>query len=255
VGFVRGLHVALTLLTRLPLATRGSDPEALAASVPWFPVVGALVGLSVSVLYVMAAAVGPALVAAPIAVIGGVLLTGALHEDGLGDVADAMGGGWTRDQRLRIMRDPRHGTHGVIAVVGSLLIRSAALSSLSGWSAVAALVGTHALGRGAVVLLLGSVPPATEEGLGAAFGRLVTPRVAIVGLASSTLIAFASMGLGATLGIAVAVAATGVVALLAVRAFGGITGDVLGATEQVAEILVLGSATVLTWNGVPVPWW
>ena len=169
---MRDLAAAVTFLTRLRLRSPVRGAADLAPAVPWFPVVGGLIGLAVGAVHVGAAALMPPLMAAAIAVMAGLLLTGALHEDGLADTADGIGGGWSAEERLEIMRDPRHGTYGVLALIASVGVRTVALSFLGGWGAVAGLMAAHALSRSATGVLLAAVPPATEEGLGAAYGRL-----------------------------------------------------------------------------------
>src|SRR5205823_10740767 len=126
----------------------------------WFPVVGALLGLGAAGVYAGTRLVLPSLVAATLAVCVAVLLTGAFHEDGLADTADAIGGGWNREDALRILKDPTHGTYGVLAIALSVLLRVGAVAALDGWAALAVLPAAHALSRGAAVGLLGWARPA-----------------------------------------------------------------------------------------------
>ena len=182
----------------------------------------------------------PPLVAAAVAVTIGLLVTGAFHEDGLGDVADAFGGGWTIERRLEILKDSRHGTYGVAAICASIIVRVIALGSLPGPGIVfAAAVAAHTMGRVAAVGLAGTMRLATHSGLGADYGRSTTLARASVGATSGLAVAALVVGWWAVplaLGTVVAAASTG---MLARRKIGGISGDVLGAAEQVAEVVSL----------------
>ena len=241
---IGGLADAVGFLTRIPVS-RGAADVRLGRAVPWFPVVGGVVGLATAVVYVLGLELVPALPAAAVAVTAQVLLTGAFHEDGLADTADAAGG-WSREQRLEILDDPRHGTYGVLALVATVLVRVAALSALSGGDAVAALVSAHVLARAGAVVVMLRVPPARPEGLGASYTAEIPRRAAGVSIAMAAVAAAASMAVAGV----VACAVVGVVAVGAIRyarrAFGGITGDLLGATEQVGEaaVLLIAAATV-----------
>jgi adenosylcobinamide-GDP ribazoletransferase len=184
------LLAAIQFLTRVPVRLR-REPD-VAASVPWFPFVGVLVGAAVG-----GAAAGlwhwvPPIVAAAVAVLLGVLITGAFHEDGLADVADAFAGGWTVERRLEILKDSRHGSYGVAALCSSIVIRIVCLGSLPGPAAMfAAAVAAHAAARGAAVGLMGVAPLASHRGLGADYGQAASPGRAttgvVVGLAIATL--------------------------------------------------------------------
>lgn len=241
----------------MPIAGRVSaSPADLAAAVPWFPVVGVLVGAVAGSVYAAALLAFPPMVAATVAVGSGILLTGALHEDGLGDTADAMAGGSTPEERLRILRDPRLGTYGVCAVGLSILIRVSVVSSLGPWDAAAALVAANALGRAAAVGLLGTLSAAAGEGLGASYAAAVRPRQIAVGITVGAVLGAIALGflaLPAALGATIAGA---VLWVLAKRKLGGLTGDILGAAEQAAEIVVLVMAVAVATNGwASVAWW
>jgi adenosylcobinamide-GDP ribazoletransferase len=158
---MNGLRGAVALLTRVRVRT-DARPETVASSIPWFPVVGCGVGAAVAVVYILLRALLPGLPAAAAAVAAGVALTGALHEDGLGDVADAFGGSSDAKEALRILADARLGTYGVIAVTTSLLLRAGTLAALDPWAAAAALPAAHALSR-AAAMIPAAVMPAAEE--------------------------------------------------------------------------------------------
>jgi adenosylcobinamide-GDP ribazoletransferase len=237
---VDGLRLALVFLTRVPVGSV-ARPE-LARAVPWFPVAGALVGLVVGAVTLGVDAWAGPVPGAAVGVLAGVLVTGAFHVDGLADVADAFAGGWTVGDRLRILGDPLHGSYGVAALCGSIVARVSALSALvvvSGWWAVGAAVAAHALGRSAAVGLMLTVPVATPDGLGAAYVRHLRTRSGVVGVVSGVGVAAVAVGPWVAAAVAGAAVSAVAVAWLARRKIGGITGDVLGACEQVTEIVVL----------------
>jgi adenosylcobinamide-GDP ribazoletransferase len=246
---VRDLLGAVSFLTRVPTGTGAGAPAELARSVPWFPVVGAGVGLAVAAIYAGSHTFLPPLPAASLAVVAGIALTGAFHEDGLGDTADAFGGHHDRDGTVRILKDPHLGTFGVLAVAASLLLRAGAVAALAPVAALAALPAAHALSRAAAVAAMTALPAAGDTGLGAGYALALSRRRGLAGAAAGLGIALALLGLPAL----VAAAAAGLAALalgrLAVRRVGGVTGDVLGAVQQLGEILTLLVAVAATTGG------
>ena len=234
------LRRAWAFLTRLPGGAHPETDRELGRSVPWFPAVGAVVGsVSGGVYWALHGPLGGTL-AAVLAVAAGVIATGGLHEDGLADTADSLGG-ITRSQRLEIMKDSRVGVFGVLALVLSTLVRVFAVASLEPLDGLVALLVAHMLGRAMAVALMGVVPAAAGTGLGhgytAHMPRVWTAVAVIVSAAAA-----AGLGPVGAVSLTAATAAIAAVGLLARRAFGGITGDVLGAIEQVGEMAVLVSA-------------
>jgi adenosylcobinamide-GDP ribazoletransferase len=247
-----GPLAALQFLTRIPIRLRRA-PD-MARMVVWFPLAGALIGLAVGGVGAGLWHLAPPLVAAAVAVTIGLLITGAFHEDGLGDIADAFGGGVTLERRLEILKDSRHGTYGVAAMCASIVIRILSLGSLPGPAAMfVAAIAAHVLARTAAVGLMAAAPLATHRGLGADYGQSTTWTRA--GLAAAMGLAITALVAGwwvAPLAVA-AVVGAGAVGWLAMRKIHGISGDVLGAAEQVAECLVLVTVTALaTRHGI---WW
>jgi adenosylcobinamide-GDP ribazoletransferase len=246
---VSGFLGAVSFLTRVPTGTGARRPEELAAFVPWFPVVGAGVGLAVAAAYAGASQLLPPLPAASLAVVAGVGLTGAFHEDGLGDTADAFGGQHDRDSTVRILKDPRLGTFGVLAVAASLLLRAGAVAALTPAAALAALPAAHALSRAVAVATMTALPAAAETGLGASYALALSRRRALAGAAAGLAAALALLGLPALLAAGAAGLAAAALGRLAVRRIGGVTGDVLGAVQQLAEILALLVAVAAVTTG------
>jgi adenosylcobinamide-GDP ribazoletransferase len=250
---VSGARTAWIFLTRVPA---GDDPSPdIGRAVPWFPVVGAVVGAAVGLVFVGARELLPPLASAAATISAGALVTGAFHHDGLADIADAFGGGWDRAQRLQILKDPRHGTYGVMALVCLVVTQVAALAALGPAQGFATLVAAHTLGRAGAIALLAGAPAASGRGLGAEYAATATRRGVLVGIGVSAF--FAALALGAWVAVALAaVACTSIVAgVLAHRKIGGISGDVLGAAEQLGETATLLVATGLVRHDVAFPWW
>jgi adenosylcobinamide-GDP ribazoletransferase len=235
------LTAAALFLTRLPLPCPAVMPPDLhGRSAGWYPLIGALIGLAGSAVFVLAQALGLAgAPAALLALAAQTGLTGALHEDGLADTADGFGGGRDKAAKLAIMRDSRLGSYGAMALIFSIGLRASALASLPDPVAVtAALAAAGALSRAALVALYGGLAPARTDGLGATLGRPDRGRVALA-LGLGFALAVAGLGLSAIPAVLAAAVAALAVARLARRQIGGYTGDVLGAAQQAAEIAVL----------------
>lgn len=228
---------AFALLTRLPLPNhRGTG----AASAWAWPIVGAVLGALGAALASAALWLGvtPGVTAA-LVLAAGAMLTGALHEDGLSDTADGLFGGWTRERRLEIMKDSRVGSYGVLALVLVTLARWSALTAVLVYGGHwAALVATGALSRAPMALLMALLPSARGEGLSHATGR-PSPATALVALALAVAIAVALTGWAAIALLFAALAAALLLAFSALRRIGGQTGDILGATQQLAEVACL----------------
>jgi adenosylcobinamide-GDP ribazoletransferase len=178
-----------------------------------------------------------------LALMAGLALTGALHEDGLADTVDGFGGGQTPEQKLAIMRDSRHGTFGVIALVLSLGLRASVFATIGDPIRVAlSLIAAHSAARGALPMLMYLLAPARAEGLGAAAGRpslVVATVAAVIGAG----IALAVLGpVAGAIALAVDGAALALAGLLAQQQIGGYTGDVLGFFEQIGETVILLAA-------------
>ena len=228
---------AAMLLTRLPVRGRPTDPAARAA---WaWPLVGLAVGLVSSLLGLTVHAIGatPA-VAATLTIAASVMLTGALHEDGLADTADGLWGGHDAARRLEIMRDSRIGSYGVIALVLVLLLRwSLIATALIQGQVLPVLLAAAIASRTAMAVLMRWQPHARADGLSRGAGRPPANAVWIALVpAGLALLPFGVAGLAAAVLAALVLAGLGHF----VRAkIGGQTGDVLGAAQQLTEIAIL----------------
>jgi adenosylcobinamide-GDP ribazoletransferase len=240
------LRVAVGFLTRLPVPQPETLPSGgLAQAMRAFPVAGAVVGLLAGGVFWLGAQAFTPVIAAVLAVLAAVWLTGGLHEDGLADTADGFGGGRDVLRRLEIMRDSRIGSYGVLAVVLALMLRVVALAALAPMAGLAALVAAGALSRAVMPLAMRLLPPARSDGLGRGAGRPPSSVVATALLLAAILaLACLPLATGAAALLA-ALAATIAVARLAEARIGGYTGDVLGALQQAAEAAVLLCAVAL----------
>ncbi|WP_119461594.1 adenosylcobinamide-GDP ribazoletransferase [Rhodospirillaceae bacterium SYSU D60014] len=249
-GWWADLKTALALLSRLPITSPVGG--ALPRSVRAFPLVGLLIGLIGAVTFALASWLSlPGLLAAVIAVAATILATGAMHEDGLADVADGFGGGTDRDSKLAIMRDSRTGSYGALALILSVLLRVLALYAIAeplialgdtdeaGALVAGALIAAHAVSRAVLPVVMYRETLARDSGLAVAAGQPEQDSV-LWSLGLGALIALLALGLGTGL-IAFVVAGLAALAMtgLARRQIGGYTGDVLGAIQQLTEIAML----------------
>ena len=243
--------IALRFFSRLPLPATPREialgSRGLVQAVPVVPIAGAIIGVVPALVLVAASAGGlPPSIAAPLAIATLVVVTGALHEDGLADCADGFGGGHSRARKLEIMRDSRIGTFGGCAIALSLYLRAASLAVIAGHSvmlAAAVLVASAAVARTLCLLPLTILPAARIDGVGAAAGAIDRGRYGVA-LGVAVVIGFLPAVCGASLGrVAFALIAAALAALavcgIARRQVGGQTGDVAGAAQQIAEIVML----------------
>ena len=235
------LSAAVLFCTRLPVPGAATITGTDLARAGWaLPIAGAIVGLIAAVVYWLARLADvPPFPAAGLTVVATLVVTGCLHEDGLADVADSFGAS-TRERKLEIMRDSKIGTYGVCALFMSLLLRSAALASIADPALAApVLVAAHMAGRAGMPLFMRLVPPARDDGLSVGVGT--PPRASAIAAVLIGMVAL-GVGLGPAAGvgaIALMAAAFASLAWLSVSQIGGQTGDVLGALEQIGEIVVL----------------
>jgi adenosylcobinamide-GDP ribazoletransferase len=245
---VADIRIAVSLSTILPvgLAKPVNDGEVAQAS--WaLPVAGLLVGFAGAVVYAIAHRVGlPAEAAAVLALAATILVTSAIHEDGLADTLDGLGGGSSREQKLEIMRDSRIGTYGACGLIVSITLRWTALAAIAEPAAVAAaLLIAHAAARAALPVFMWLVPPARPDGLSAGAGQ-PPPQSVIIAVGFGILCLVIGFGPGkGIMGLILLSIGALTWGFIARRQIGGQTGDILGALEQVGEIAVLLMAAAL----------
>jgi len=232
-----GLRAAVGLLTIVPAGRGAPGDGALRAAPGWFVVVGALLGATAAGAWVLAEPLLGGAYASALALTVTAALTGALHHDGLADTADGLGVRGGASLRLAVMRESQIGAYGALALIAWALLALSALARLTPSEAASALVCGHALGRWATLPQLARLTPAREDGLGAAFSA--GPVGVLGGSACAAVIALAVAGpVAGAAALGAALVGSGATALLAQRSVGGRTGDTLGATVLVTELLV-----------------
>ncbi len=233
-----GLALAVAFLTILPVRV-GANAAAggLGSAAGWFPLVGAAIGALAGGVRAGTEPLLGSAAATVLAMAALVIVTGALHQDGLADTADGLGVRGDRGRRLAAMRDSSTGVFGALALIGWALLLFTALEPLSTREGLAALIAAGALSRWAALVHTAAAPAARADGLGAGFavGRTALLSASAIALLATGLVAGLVPGLAAT-GAAVAIALLS--ALAARRAVGGRTGDTIGATVAVAELAV-----------------
>ena len=255
---------AVQFLTRVPLpsamrCSMDQYPLALQASVVYFPVVGVLIGVSTTITYFISSCLWSPLIAATLAVAVEALITGAFHEDALADATDALGGGWTRDQVLEILKDSRHGTFGVLALVIGVLLRIALIANLNWPMAWLALPFSAGIGRWSILLMMNRLEPITDRHtLARDVGTKPNAKTILLGTVGP-IIAFGiaigcicsfetdatlaqllkDAGVGFLWAILFSLLMTWYYARLVHRRIGGLTGDFLGANCYLVQLVSL----------------
>jgi adenosylcobinamide-GDP ribazoletransferase len=236
------VRAALAFLTRLPVPAP-RDPS-LDRAAAWFPVVGLLVGGIAAGVRALADLALPPAAATLLAVAAAILVTGGLHEDGLADVADGLGAHVSRERRLEILRDPRVGTFGVLALIVAVGLTVTTVAALGTAHAARTLVTAHILARWAILPISAALPPARPGGAGSLL-RVTTPAL----LAGSALAVAGALIVAGPVNGAAALAAAALAALVAAvalrRSLGGVTGDGYGATAKLAEVAVCATLAAL----------
>ncbi|HEU0173893.1 MAG TPA: adenosylcobinamide-GDP ribazoletransferase [Blastocatellia bacterium] len=237
----------MQFLTRCPMPRNlEADEKELGRAAMFFPLVGALVGASGALLHASLLKLLPPSTCALLALVYFSFITNAFHEDGLADAFDGFGGGWTRERALEIMRDSRVGTFGALALVFLALAKYNFLSSLNPSVVWRWLIVAHTAARWTTLPLCLWLPYAREEGK----GKLVAQRLGYGAATVATLTLLAALTLLNWREAAVA----GVVAIAAPlgtgwyyrRRIGGVTGDCLGATNQLTEVMLYLAAIALS---------
>ena len=237
---MRSLIAAFRFLTRIPLPGPPTQPEDISRAVGWFPLVGAFVGLATAGIFLLGFRFWPAPVAAVIAIAIGLMLTGGFHEDGATDATDGLGGGWTNERVLEIMKDSRIGAYGAMALWCLLTLRWASLVAFER-KAILALPLAMVLGRWSIAFFLRMLPP-----IGQGLAKEVHKGLGWGSYFASTTLA----GLGCLVAwhlrlphVLPAILAGASAALLwslyLRRRLGGQSGDLLGAGNQLVEAVVL----------------
>jgi adenosylcobinamide-GDP ribazoletransferase len=240
---MKTLIAAIGLLTRIPVPAP-PDPGTAGRATRWFPLVGATIGGIYAAVVWLTAPHFPAAVVAVLVVIAEALLTGALHMDGLADTADGFGGGKSRGDILRIMRDPANGSYGAVAIALLVAFKIVVLSALvDRHAALPYLVLAPVLGRWTAAPLSRFLPYARPAKSAPAF----VGTLELVWASLLTAVIIPALGVDRALVCwAAAAVVTGAFGVFCYRKIGGITGDTLGAAIEISECAVLLAALVVS---------
>lgn len=235
------LTLAVGFLTRLRLPPVAYSDAAMSRAIRWYPAIGFAIGATLAILFLCLTTFLPQTIAVLLTVGAGMFLTGALHEDGLADLADGLGGARDKSRALEIMRDSRIGTYGMLVLGMTLAIKITALANLPPITAGIAIVAGHCLGRSTMLWLMDRLPYARQDGAATFMtsGEKASLQPAwVVVLCVFILIAVIANLIAATATALALVALTILLTKHLKERLGGYTGDALGACEQLAEALV-----------------
>lgn len=235
----QALRCALTFLTRIPLPARDSRPPQLAPAAAYFPAVGIVIASLSYLAFTAVSSLLPHTLACGFTLITALLLTGAFHEDGLADTADGLGGGWQREDKLRIMKDSRLGTYGSVALFSLLALKLLALIAIPAQHIFVALLLGHTLGRWSTLPLIHSC---NYVGTSTSDERPLIEAGSLQRSLVASAITLCLVGLLAP-ALVVPILAASLFILVGSRWYlqrqiGGITGDTLGAVNQLVEVAV-----------------
>ena len=238
---------AVAFMTRLPVPQKMQcGPDALSSAAVFFPLVGLLVSAGAIILNRVFSRFVAHNVVIVIVLIFLVVITGGFHEDALADVADGFGGGWEKDQILNIMRDSRVGSFGALAIALALLARFVFLTNIPPQRFDSYLVAGQVACRWTALPLAFFLPSAREQsGQGVRLAGKVTTFTLITGTLLTVAIVGVALGVKALWVMLAAVVITGASGAYYHRRIGGVTGDCLGATNQIAEVAIYFAGVVL----------
>lgn len=252
--FIADLARSVAFLSRIPVPDRyfrgqsGSFSRAVRA----FPLAGALIALIPALVLYTLSQTGDALVTSLIALSLMVLMTGALHEDGLADAADGLGGGRDREHALAIMKDSRIGSYGVVAMLLSFSLRAASLAALARFDsslAAVSMLAAACTSRSVMIWHWSALPPARTNGVAVAIGapeRTARNMALLIGGVMGLIFIASHLGIAVAIFVLVVSAIAGQVFTAFVRRkLGGHTGDTIGATQQVSEIVALATLALI----------
>jgi len=243
---IRRFFIAVQFLTRLPVPRSLNSSETdIGKAAAFFPLVGVIVGGGSALVFVGLQRVLPQPASVFFAIVFVAFITNGFHEDGLADTFDGFGGGWTKDRVLEIMRDSRIGTYGTLALIFVIFGKFTFLSSLPAGQIWRWLIVAHTASRWTILPLCAWLPYARAEGQ----GKLVAKQVGILEIITGTVTLLLVLILLPWQAAVVALLATGLVTVLSGLYFRariqGITGDCLGATNQLTEVVLYLTAVIL----------
>jgi adenosylcobinamide-GDP ribazoletransferase len=227
---------AAAFLTRLPVPGRNDFTiDDLARAQQWFPVVGLAIGAVLLVVDRIANRALPDPTVDMLVVVTLIVITGAMHLDGLADAADGLFGGATPERRLQIMHDVHAGTYAIVAIVSVLALKWSGLIAIPASVRVEALLLVPCLARFAMVLAIALFPYARDSGMGDRFREHSWPGPVSIAGAIALFAAIILLGPGGIALVLFAGACAALFGLLCMRLVGGMTGDLYGATVELTE--------------------
>jgi adenosylcobinamide-GDP ribazoletransferase len=244
---VRGFLIAIQFLTRLPVPRSlvGTESE-IGHAVAFFPLAGIVVGGGGALLYVGLSRFLPVTTCVLLVLIYSALITNGFHEDGLADSLDGFGGGWNKDEALNIMRDSRIGTFGALGLIFLVLAKYNLLSMLDSQQMWRWLIVAHTASRWTVVPLCLWLPYAREQGQGGLVARRIGWRAAVIATLTLAAVSLLLPWRVAFFALAITAAVVVVSGFYYRYRLNGVTGDCLGATNQLAEVALYFTAVILS---------
>ncbi|TNM66671.1 adenosylcobinamide-GDP ribazoletransferase [Aliirhizobium smilacinae] len=252
--FIADLARSVAFLSRIPVPDRFflGQSGSFSRTVRAFPLAGVLIGLIPALLLYTLSQTGDALVTSLIALSLMVLMTGALHEDGLADAADGLGGGRDKEHALAIMKDSRIGSYGVVAMILSFLLRAASLAALARFDsslAAVSMLAAACVSRSVMIWHWSALPPARTNGVAASIGapeRTARNVALLTGGVMGLIFVASHLGVMVAIFVVLVAAAAGQLFTGFVRRkLGGHTGDTIGATQQISEIVLLATLALI----------
>ena len=237
---------AVQFLTRLPVPHRlATTEEQLGQAAAFFPLVGTIVGGGAAMTFALAQRILPLSVAVFLALGFAAFITSAFHEDGLADTFDGLGGGWTKDRALEIMRDSRIGTYGSLALIFLVLGKYTFLTALAPRQIWRWLIVAHTASRWTVLPLCMWLPYARPEGQGKLVARQINSVALLLGSVTFLLVLLLLPWRSAIVTLAVTMLIVLISGLYFKQRLDGITGDCLGAANQITEVSLYLAALLL----------
>ena len=246
---LRQLLLAVQFLTRLPVPRGLATTEAeLGQAAGFFPLVGVVVGASAAAIFMLAQRYVPFTVAVFLTLVFAAFITNGFHEDGLADTFDGLGGGWTKDRALEIMRDSRIGTYGSLALIFLVLGKYTFLTALEPRQIWRWLILAHTASRWTVLPLCLWLPYARAEGQGKLVARQIGFAACLTGSLTLLLVLLLFPRRIALIALAVVAVVVLLSGLYFKRRLDGITGDCLGAANQLTELALYLTALLVHGN-------
>ena len=246
-AILRHFLLAVHFLTRLPVpGTLTAREGELGRAAAFFPLVGVFVGGGAALVFVLTVRMLALSAGVLLAIAFTTFITNGLHEDGLADTFDGLGGSWTKERALEIMRDSRIGAYGTLALVFLILGKYTILSSMEPRKTWHWLIVAHTASRWTVLPLSSWLPYARSEGQGKLVAKQIGASALLFGSFTFLAVSLLLPWTAALFAFAVTAVLTLVSGFYFKRRLGGITGDCLGAVNQLTELALYLTSLVLT---------